>query len=110
MVNGANPGGFDRHFGSTELARQGPFVHPELAGHERERCALVVPCRGPRHGLVCHLADHAPPSNAGAVKVVDDGGPVDVVLKGEPVDRGTLSVSLDQLFDLPCREPTLHRV
>lgn len=104
------PAGSNRCSRSAELSRQGPLVHPELARHERERRALVVPCRGPGDGLIGHLADHAPSSNAGPVEVVEDGGPVDVVPTGECADRGTLSVQRDELFDLRCPEPALDRV
>ena len=86
------------------------MVHPELACHDRERRAFRVACRGPRHGLVGHLADHAPSGDAGSVEVVDDGGPVDLVPTGEPVYRDTVSVLVDQLLDLGSRQPPLHRV
>lgn len=87
-----------------------PLVHAELARNQSERRALLVPCRGQGYRLISHFADHAPSVNAGPVKVVDDGGPVDFVPTSECVDRGTLWVQVDQLFDLCCRQPSLNRV
>jgi hypothetical protein len=49
-------------------------------------------------------------ANLGLVEVVDDGGPVDLVPTGEPVDGCTHSVQVDQLFDLGFGQPSLHRV
>ena len=85
-------------------------MHAELSGHGREGRASCVTCRGPRHRLVGHLADHAPSRDAGPVEVVDDGGPVDLVPTGEFVDRDPVSVELDQVFDRGSGEPSLHRV
>jgi len=85
-------------------------VHPELAGHGRERRSVLVPGRGRGNRLVGHLADHPPSNDAGLVEVVDDGGPVDFVATGESVDRTTFVVEVDQLFDLCSAQPSLHRV
>ena len=85
-------------------------MHSELACHDRERRALRVACGGQGDRFVGHLAGHAPSGNTGSVEVVDDRGPVDFVATGEPVDRGTLSVELAQLFDLGLGQPALHRV
>jgi hypothetical protein len=85
-------------------------MHPELAGHDCERCALLVPCRGQGNRLVRHLADHASSGDVCTVEVVDDGGPVDLVETGESVDRHTSSVVVDQLCDLCSGQPSLHRV
>ena len=94
----------------AKFPRQSPLMYSERVGHDRERCSLPVLCG--RHGnrLVGHLADHAPPRDAGLVEVVDDRGPVDAVPTGESIDRGTLAVPVDQLFDLALGEPALHRV
>ena len=94
------PPGSNRCSGSTELPCHGPLVHPELAGHECERRALFVPCRGERNRVGGHLADHAPSSKAGPIEVGDDGGPVDLVATGERIDGRTLAlpVNLWRLF------------
>ena len=85
-------------------------MYAELAGHDRERRALLIPCG--RHGnrFVVHLADHAPSGDAGLVEVADDGGPVNFVEMGESVDRRTSSVVVDQLVIFGSGESTLHRV
>ena len=95
---------------SAEFSREGPLVHSELARHDCERRAPLVPHCGLGNRLVGHLADHAPSRDAGLVEVVDDGGPVDLVAAGKSVDRDTLSIQADELFDLGSRQPALHRV
>ena len=60
----ASPGS-DRRSRLAELSRQGPLMDPELAGHDRERRALLVPRGRKSNGFVGHLADHrrrAPPA------------------------------------------------
>ena len=47
---------------------------------------------------------------AGPVEVVDHRRSVQVICAGECVDRDTVSVELDELFDLRSGEPALHRV
>jgi hypothetical protein len=86
------------------------LVHAELARNQSERRALLVACRGQGYRLIGHLSGDAPSGNAGPVEVVADGGPVDCVLTSGCVDRGTLSVQVDQLFDLRYRQPSLNRV
>ena len=85
-------------------------MHPELAGHDRERRSLLVPCGREGNRFVGHLADDAPSGDAGTVEVVDDGGLVNFVETGESVDRRASSVVVDQLCDLCSGRPSLHRV
>lgn len=71
-------------------------MHAELAGHDREGRALLVPCRGQGDRLVGHLAYDAPTGDTGLVEVVDDGGPVDFIETGESLSaHGVLDVALD---------------
>ena len=58
---------------TAELPRQGPLMHPELAGHERQGCAFLVSADRQGDGLVGHLAHDAPSSDAGAIEVVLTG-------------------------------------
>ncbi len=85
-------------------------MHSELAGHDRERRALLVPCCGEGNRLIGHLEDHPPSSDTGLVEVVDHRRWVHSVSAGEHVDRATLSVPVDQLVDLRSGEPGLDRV
>ena len=78
-------------------------MHAELAGHDREGRALLVPRRRQDYRLVGHLADHAPSRDAGSVEVVDDGGPVDLVPTGERVDRRAVPIEADECIDLTRR-------
>ncbi len=64
------------HRRSVQLISERPGVHAELSSGNGQRGAFSVTRRGPRDGLVGHLADRAPSDDAGAVEVVDDGGPV----------------------------------
>ena len=75
-------------------------MHSELARHDRERHALLVPCRGEGNRFVGHLADDPPSSDPGPVEVVDDRGPMDLVADGRVasiesrLDRGSISASI----------------
>ncbi len=78
--------GSDRRSRLAELSCQSPLVNSELDGHDREWRALLVLCRGQGNRLVVHLADDAPPRDAGLVEALNDGGPVHLVSAGERVD------------------------
>lgn len=85
-------------------------MYPELPAHDGQRCALLVPFCGPGNGFVSHLPDHAPSRDAGLVEVVDHRRSVQLISAGKRVDRGTLSVVVDQLCDLCSGQSSLDRV
>ena len=85
-------------------------MHSELAGHDRERCALLVAGRGEGDRFVGHLANDAPSGDAGLVEVVDDRCSMYSVQAGERVDRRAVSIEADQSIDLGRRQSSLDRV
>ena len=102
--------GSDRRSGLTELPGQGPLMYAELARHDRERRALLVPRGRQGNGLVGHLADHPPSSDTGLVEVMDHRRPMNSVPTGGCFDRRAVSIELDECIDLARRQPSLHRV
>ena len=85
-------------------------MHSELAGHERERCALVVPSRSPGNRTISHLADGTPPYDARSIQVGDDRGPIQLVLTSTGINRLTVAVETAQIADLGSRLLPLDRV
>ena len=85
-------------------------MHAELAGHDCERRAPLMPCSRQGNRFVGQFSDHAPSPDTGMVEVVDDRRSVQLISAGERVDRRTLSAMVDQLFDFNSGEPSLHRV
>ncbi len=98
----ASPGS-DRRSRLAELSRQGPLMDPELAGHDRERRALLVPRGRKSNGFVGHLADHRPSRDPGLVEVVDDGRSMHSVSARERVDRRAVSIEPNQCIDVARR-------
>ena len=82
----------------------------ELVGHDHERSALRVACRGQGNRLVGQLPDHPPTGDTGPVEVVDHRRSVQLISAGESVNRRAFLVEADQCIDVGRRQSSLDRV
>ena len=85
-------------------------MHPELARHDRERRAFLVPCRREGDRFVGHLANYPPTSDARVVEMVDHRRSVNLISAGEHVDRIAISIETDECIDVGRRQSSLDRV